>query len=127
MTEADALEKIAAFTQAVANSGALWVDIDVLRITPYSATIGCRTTLSHAPDFEVNFGPVFFASLPMTWSCEMALPVLKLVTGDEAFRLNTLYQVETGYHWFMFHSRDLSPQLPFLVAAESVSWHPTQL
>ncbi len=46
MTETEACEQIDAINQAVVNIGALWVDVDVAEITPYSALISCRTTLS---------------------------------------------------------------------------------
>lgn len=122
MTESEACEQILGINQAVVNIGAIWVDVDVAEINPYSALINCRTTLSQWPDLEIQFGAVFVALLPMAWSCDMALPVLEMITGDDAFRLNRLYQVETGFHWFLFHPKDFSSQASCLIAAESVSW-----
>ncbi len=122
MTETELREQVLGLNQAVTSDGALWVDIDIAEISPYSALIFCRTTLSERPDIEIRFGNVFVALLPMAWSCDMTLPVLELVTGVEAIKLNKLYQVETGFHWLSFHPKDISKEASCLIAVESISW-----
>lgn len=120
MTESEVMAQILAINQAV--KGALWVDVDVAQITPYSATIGLRTTLSIWPNIEIRFGAVFFTSLPMTWGGDVSKDFIQLLSREEAIRLNLLYQVEEGFYWFSFNALDLTGEALCLIAADSVSW-----
>lgn len=123
MTEAEILNSITSFLKALTNANALWVDFDVVQICPCSAQLSANTQLSQEPNFQVRFGPVFFASLRMSWTSDLTFPVCELVTGEEARQLNLLYEVTEGFHWFRFHDENLPRHSQLLIASETFDWN----
>lgn len=58
----------------------------------------------------------------MTWKTDTSLPVLRVLTGDEARSINKRYRVEQGYHLFAFQPEDIADDARCIIAAKAFSW-----
>ena len=122
MNEVELIDNVCSFTNAISNLGALWVEMEVDTISPYSARIVANTGLSLRPNMEIRFGRIFYASLRMGWSCNMDFPICELLMGQEANELNAAHEVEMGFFWFRFIAEAAFHMPPFLLASDSFSW-----
>ena len=120
MTQSEALGEVAIFNEIVRKKP--WLDVDVAECSPQAVVLHCGIDLSEGPEMEVRFDTVFFASLLMTWKTDTSLPILQVLTGEEAFRINGQYQVEQGYHLFAFQPEYLADGVRCLIAAQAFSW-----
>jgi len=99
-----------------------WLDIDVIQCSSHSAVLHCGIDLTEGPEIEIKFDSIFFVSFLMSWKTDTSRPVLEILTGKDAVRVNMLYQIEQGHHLFAFSPEYLEGDTRFVIAARSISW-----
>jgi len=99
-----------------------WLDIDVSQCSSTTVILEAVVDLSSKPSFEFRFESVFAVELLMTWKTDTSVPVLQLLTGQDAFDFNKRYRVEQGHHLFAFQPEDVSKDARCIIAAQSFSW-----
>ena len=113
--------QIAAFNEFAQRT--LWLDFELVSCSQISAVLTCGADLSFNPDAEIRFDGIFFASMLMSWKTDTSIgPVVQVVSGSEAVKLNQQYQVERGFHLFEFQPEGLSGEARCLIAAKEFSW-----
>ena len=120
MTQSETISQVAIFNDFVSKKP--WLDVDLIECSQQVAVLHCGIDLSLGPDLEVRFNTVFFASLLMAWKTDTTLPILQILTGDEAFRINGQYRIEQGYHLFAFQPEDLTEGVRCIIAAQNFTW-----
>jgi hypothetical protein len=120
MTELEIRDQVARLNALLQSKP--WLDVDVVECSPRSVVLDCGIDLSVGPDIEITFGSVFFVSLPMTWNTDTSVPVLTLLSDDEARQVNLRYQIEMVHHLFAFHPEYLPQDALCLVAAKEITW-----
>jgi hypothetical protein len=120
MTEPDVLHRVLMFNDFIKKKP--WLDVDLVECTPESVILHSGIDLTIRPDIEIRFDTVFVATLLMTWKTDTSIPVLQVLTGEEAILLNKQYRVEQGYHLFTFQPEDLAQGVRCMIAARTFSW-----
>jgi len=119
MTQTEAFNQVAMFNAFVGKK--LWLDVDVVECSPESVVLHGGIDLSVGPDVEIRFDTIFFVSLLMTWRTDTSSPILKILTGEDACRINRQYRIEQGRHLFAFLPEDFD-EARCLIAAGSFCW-----
>jgi hypothetical protein len=99
-----------------------WLDIDLVECSPYSLVLDCGLDLTVGADLEIRFTDIFLTSMVMTWKTDTSKPVIRVLTGDEAYSINVKFSVEEGYHLFSFQPEYLTVDTCCLIAAKSFTW-----
>lgn len=120
MTDDEALNQVAMLNEIFSKKP--WLDIDVVECSPHAVVLDCGIDLTVGPDIEVRFESVFLVFLLMAWKTDTSFPVLRLLGGEEGYKLNAQYQVEIGHHLFSFQPEYLAEGVRCLIAAKSMSW-----
>jgi hypothetical protein len=120
MTPSEALNQAMIFNDLCRKNP--WLDIDLVQCSPQSVILHGGIDLSVGPDIELRFDTVFFACLLMTWKTDTSLPVLQVLTGEEAIAVNGRYRVEHGYHLFTFQPEYVADGVRCMIAAKTFCW-----
>ena len=98
----------------------LWMDFEIIEYSRYKLRIIGSIDISSAPNIEIVFKDVFFASAVFNWktSCK----IISLVKGDEARKINIKFQVEQGYHLVKFQAEDYSYNFGCLFGIKEVQF-----
>lgn len=84
----------------------LWMDFEVIEYSRYELKIIGSLDISSAPNIEIAFKDIFFASTAFNWSTDTSRNVVSLIEGDEAKKINIKFQVEQGYHLIKFQAEE---------------------
>lgn len=84
----------------------LWMDFEIIEYSRYKLRIIGSIDISSAPNIEIVFKDVFFASAVFNWKTDTSCNIISLVKGDEARKINIKFQVEQGYHLVKFQAED---------------------
>lgn len=102
----------------------LWFDFDAFVLGGRNLLVrgGIDLTWADSHDVEIHFEQVFLISLPVEWMTDTSSPPLRLLTGEDAYRVGTRFQVEGGYHIFRFSPKDYPKDFGCFVAAETIRY-----
>ena len=84
----------------------LWMDFEIIEYSRYKLRIIGSIDISAAPNIEIVFKDVFFASTVFNWKTDTSCNIISLLKGDEARKINIKFQVEQGYHLVKFQAED---------------------
>lgn len=84
----------------------LWMDFEIIEYSRYALKIIGSLDISFAPNIEIIFKDVFFASTIFNWKTDTSHEIVSIIEGDEARKINMEFQVEQGYHLVKFQAED---------------------
>ncbi|WCT56196.1 hypothetical protein PQ456_01315 [Paenibacillus kyungheensis] len=99
----------------------LWFDFEVVKYEKNEVIIGGGKSLSYPHEIEIQFTDVFFISLPMEWQTDTSKDVLVILEGEEAYNINTQFQVEQGHYIFKFIPEGYSEEFGCLIGAKNIT------
>jgi len=101
-----------------------WMDFTVSEFNGYHLLIegGLSIHRRRPWDIEITFESVFCISLPVDWKTDTSKPPLALLTGDDAYAINTRFDVVQGNHLFRFRPEDYPPDSGCIIAAEGIGY-----
>jgi hypothetical protein len=99
-----------------------WLDIDLVECSPYSLVLDCGLDLTVGADLEIRFSDIFLTSMVMAWKTDTSKPVIRVLTGVEAYSINVKFRVDEGYHLFSFQPENLTADTSCIIAAKSFTW-----
>lgn len=97
-----------------------WFDFEIIRYDRSELVIGGGKSLSYPHELEIHFKDVCFISAPIEWRTDTSKRVFIILEGDDAFKVNTKFQVEQGYYIFRFAPEDYLDDFGCLVGAKSL-------
>lgn len=84
----------------------LWMDFEIVKYSRYELKIIGSIDTSSAPNIEIVFKDIFFASTVFNWKTDTSQKAISLIKGEEARKINIEFQVEQGYHLVKFQAED---------------------
>lgn len=100
----------------------LWMDFEIIEYSRYKLRIIGSIDISSAPNIEIVFKDVFFASAVFNWKTDTSCKIISLVKGDEERKINIKFQVEQGYHLVKFQAEDYSYNFGCLFGIKEVQF-----
>ena len=70
------------------------MDFEIIEYSRYKLRIIGSIDISAAPNIEIVFKDVFFASTVFNWKTDTSCNIISLLKGDEARKINIKFQVK---------------------------------
>lgn len=100
----------------------LWMDFEIIEYSHYELKLIGSIDISSAPNIEIVFKDIFFASTVFNWKTDTSHKAISLIKGDEARKINMKFQVEQGYHLVKFQAEDYTDNFGCIFGIKEVEF-----
>ena len=114
-------EKIDKINNFIANMS--WCDFEVHSLHKGCLSIVGSIDLSYFHNIEICFHGFFFVSSVFDWKSDTSKPVLSLMEGELAERINLQYHVEIGNHVFKFITEYDDSETNCVIVARDITYN----
>jgi len=103
-----------------------WFDFDLLSYLKFELKIVGGIDIFYplkidSGDLVITFSNIFYISSLSGWSTDTSKNCLKVLEGEEFYKMNIKYQVTQGNYIFIFSIEDYKEEL-FYIIAENISY-----
>ena len=100
----------------------LWMDFEIIEYSQYKLKIIGSIDISSAPNIEIVFKDIFFASTVFNWKTDTSHKTISLIKGDEARKINMIFHVEQGYYLVKFQAEDYTEEFGCIFGIKEVEF-----
>lgn len=102
-----------------------WMDFEVVKYDNWEFIVIGNLSQSYPNrpgQVEISFRYVYFVSMPFYWKTDTSEQVFSLIDGPDFTSINKRFQVEQGYHLFIFKPEDYDEDFGCLIGAKELSY-----